>query len=108
MTAYRAMLERTSTKTAPWHIVPADHKWVRDAVVTEVLTQTLEGLGLQWPELRARAQGARRRLSGAPENDAGAGLSPGPLRPSRLWADERVSARRRNYLWKCPCLRPTP
>ena len=51
MAAYRAMLERTSTKTAPWHIVPADHKWVRDAVVTEVLTQTLEGLDLQWPEL---------------------------------------------------------
>ncbi len=53
MTAYRAMLERTSTKTAPWHIVPGDHKWVRDAVVTEVLTQTLEGLNLTWPELSA-------------------------------------------------------
>ena len=51
MTAYRAMLEKTSTSTAPWHIVPADHKWVRDAVVTDVLTQTLEGLDLQWPEL---------------------------------------------------------
>ena len=51
MTAYRAMLERTSTDAAPWHIVPADHKWVRDAVVTEVLTQTLEGLDLKWPEL---------------------------------------------------------
>ena len=51
MTAYRAMLERTSTDQAPWHIVPADHKWVRDAVVTEVLTQTLEGLDLKWPEL---------------------------------------------------------
>ena len=51
MTAYRAMLERTSTAAAPWHIVPADHKWVRDAVVTEVLTQALEGLDLEWPEL---------------------------------------------------------
>ena len=51
MTAYRAILERTSTTTAPWLIEPADHKWVRDAVVTEVLTQTLEGLDLQWPEL---------------------------------------------------------
>ena len=50
MTAYRAVLECTSTKPAPWHIVPAD-KWVRDAVVTEVLTQMLEGLDLQWPEL---------------------------------------------------------
>jgi PPK2 family polyphosphate:nucleotide phosphotransferase len=51
MVAYRAMLERTSTAAAPWHIVPSDHKWVRDAVVTEVLTQTLEGLDPKWPEL---------------------------------------------------------
>jgi PPK2 family polyphosphate:nucleotide phosphotransferase len=53
MAAYRVMLERTSTEKAPWHVVPADHKWVRDAVVTDVLTQTLEGLGLQWPALSA-------------------------------------------------------
>ena len=51
MAAYRAVLEKTSTAAAPWHIVPSDHKWVRDAVVTEVLTQTLEGLDLKWPEL---------------------------------------------------------
>jgi PPK2 family polyphosphate:nucleotide phosphotransferase len=51
MTAYRAMLERTSTKLAPWHVVPADHKWVRDAVVIEVLTQVLEGMDLEWPAL---------------------------------------------------------
>ena len=51
MTAYRAMLERTSTRAAPWYVVPADHKWVRDAVVTDVLTRTLEGLDLKWPEL---------------------------------------------------------
>ena len=38
-------------QAAPWYVVPADHKWVRDAVVTEVLTQTLEGLDLKWPEL---------------------------------------------------------
>jgi PPK2 family polyphosphate:nucleotide phosphotransferase len=49
--AYEAMLAKTSTKAAPWYIVPADHKWVRDAVVTEILTQTLEGLDLKWPEL---------------------------------------------------------
>jgi polyphosphate kinase 2 (PPK2 family) len=51
MQAYRVVLERTSTKAAPWHIVPADHKWVRDAVVTEVLTQALEALELEWPAL---------------------------------------------------------
>ncbi len=57
MTAYRAMVERTSTDTAPWHIVPADHKWVRDAVVTDVLTRTLEGLDLKWPELPREIRG---------------------------------------------------
>jgi PPK2 family polyphosphate:nucleotide phosphotransferase len=57
MTAYRAALERTSTKAAPWHIVPADRKWVRDAVVTEVLTQALEGLDLKWPELSPELRG---------------------------------------------------
>jgi PPK2 family polyphosphate:nucleotide phosphotransferase len=57
MTAYGAMLERTSTEAAPWHVVPADHKWVRDAVVTEVLTQTLEGLDLKWPELAPELRG---------------------------------------------------
>ena len=57
MTAYRAMLERTSTDAAPWHIVPADHKWVRDPVVTDVLTRTLEGLDLKWPELAPEIRG---------------------------------------------------
>jgi PPK2 family polyphosphate:nucleotide phosphotransferase len=57
MTAYRAMIERTSTGVAPWHIVPADHKWVRDAVVTDVLTRTLEGLHLKWPELAPAIRG---------------------------------------------------
>jgi len=57
MTAYRAMLERTSTAAAPWHVVPADHTWVRDAVVTDVLTRTLEGLDLKWPELAPEMRG---------------------------------------------------
>jgi PPK2 family polyphosphate:nucleotide phosphotransferase len=57
MTAYRVMLERTSTDVAPWHIVPADHKWVRDAVVADILTRTLEGLDLKWPELDPEIRG---------------------------------------------------
>jgi PPK2 family polyphosphate:nucleotide phosphotransferase len=57
MAAYRAMVERTTTKTAPWHIVPSDHKWVRDAIITEVVTQTLEGLDLRWPELAPELEG---------------------------------------------------
>ena len=41
MEAYRVMLERTSTEWAPWHVVPADRKWVRNLVVTELLVDAL-------------------------------------------------------------------
>jgi len=50
-------VERTSTAVAPWHIVPADHKWVRNAVVTDIVTRTLDGLDLKWPELAPEIRG---------------------------------------------------
>jgi PPK2 family polyphosphate:nucleotide phosphotransferase len=51
MEAYRVMLERTSTEWAPWHVVPADRKWVRNLVVSELLVEALEGLDMDWPTL---------------------------------------------------------
>lgn len=49
-TAYQAMLERTSTPWAPWYVVPADRKWYRNLVVSSVVTSTLRGLGMSYPE----------------------------------------------------------
>jgi PPK2 family polyphosphate:nucleotide phosphotransferase len=51
MAAYEAMLERTSTEWAPWYVVPADHNSVRNAVVTELLVEALDRLGMKWPPL---------------------------------------------------------
>ena len=51
MEAYAAMLERTSTTWAPWHVVPADHNSVRNAAVTELLVDALDQLDMEWPEL---------------------------------------------------------
>jgi PPK2 family polyphosphate:nucleotide phosphotransferase len=51
MEAYRDALERTSTEFAPWHVVPADHEWLRNEVVTALLVDTLSRLGLGWPDL---------------------------------------------------------
>jgi PPK2 family polyphosphate:nucleotide phosphotransferase len=51
MEAYAAMLERTSTEWAPWYVVPADRNAVRNAAVTELLVEALEGLGMKWPPL---------------------------------------------------------
>ena len=49
--AYEIVLERTSTDHAPWHCVPCDHRWVRDAIITDVLVATLADLKMTWPEL---------------------------------------------------------
>lgn len=48
--AFEDVLEKTSTEDAPWYIVPADRKWYRNLVISEILIQTLEGLDMQYPE----------------------------------------------------------
>ena len=50
MEAYQVALGRTSTQFAPWYIVPANHKWHRDLVVATTIIQTLEGLGMRYPQ----------------------------------------------------------
>jgi len=49
-TAFEEALSRTSTPTAPWYVVPANRKWFRNLVVSEILVQTLEGLNMSYPE----------------------------------------------------------
>jgi PPK2 family polyphosphate:nucleotide phosphotransferase len=51
MEVYRVMLEETSTEWAPWHVIPADRKWVRNLVVSELLVDALERLDMDWPTL---------------------------------------------------------
>jgi PPK2 family polyphosphate:nucleotide phosphotransferase len=43
------MLSRCNTKHAPWHIVPADRKWHRNLVVSNLLRETLEAMDPQFP-----------------------------------------------------------
>ena len=50
MTAYEDVLSKTSTKYAPWYIVPANRKWYRDLVISSVLVDTLESLKMKYPE----------------------------------------------------------
>ncbi|OHU68647.1 PPK2 family polyphosphate kinase, partial [Mycobacteroides chelonae] len=47
--AYQAVLEKTSTEYAPWHVIPCDRKWYSRLAVTALLDETLDGLNLSWP-----------------------------------------------------------
>jgi PPK2 family polyphosphate:nucleotide phosphotransferase len=50
MQAYEDVLNKTSTIAAPWIIVPANHKWYRDLVISSILVDGLEGLKMKFPE----------------------------------------------------------
>jgi PPK2 family polyphosphate:nucleotide phosphotransferase len=64
--AFADMLQHTSTKWAPWWVIPADHKWVTRALVGGILTGTINNLRLKKPtpsaEQRRLIERARREL----------------------------------------------
>ena len=47
--AYEDALSECSTKQAPWHIVPANHKWCRNLYVAETIVSTLRDLKMKYP-----------------------------------------------------------
>lgn len=49
-TAYEEAISRTSTSHAPWYVVPADRKWVRDVAVATILATTLRSMAPRPPE----------------------------------------------------------
>ena len=56
MSAYEQCLSATSTKWAPWHVIPADHKWVSRAMVAHIVSAAIESLDLKYPEVTAEKQ----------------------------------------------------
>jgi PPK2 family polyphosphate:nucleotide phosphotransferase len=48
--AYEVMLTRCSTVWAPWHVIPADRKWARNAAIAAIVRDTLEAMGPQYPQ----------------------------------------------------------
>jgi PPK2 family polyphosphate:nucleotide phosphotransferase len=50
MRAYEDVLSKTSTKWAPWYIVPANRKWYRNLVIATILVEALEGLHMSYPQ----------------------------------------------------------
>ena len=48
--AYELMLERCSTEWAPWHVIPSDHKWARNAAVAFIVCEALEDMDPKYPK----------------------------------------------------------
>jgi PPK2 family polyphosphate:nucleotide phosphotransferase len=64
--AHEEMLARTTTRAAPWHIVPADHRWFSALAVADLMARKLRSLKLRYPstkdEEKKEMEKARRRL----------------------------------------------
>lgn len=50
-TAFEDAISATSTKRAPWHIIPADRKYVARALVADIVTVAIQDLGLNYPKV---------------------------------------------------------
>jgi PPK2 family polyphosphate:nucleotide phosphotransferase len=61
--AYREMLQRTSTAIAPWYMVPADDKRVRDVLVARTVTETLERMDPRYPGSPPELEALRKVLA---------------------------------------------
>jgi PPK2 family polyphosphate:nucleotide phosphotransferase len=51
MKAYEEVITKTSTDLAPWYVIPADRKWYRDLVVSQIMVNTLKGLNMEYPKI---------------------------------------------------------
>ncbi|MDB5636631.1 MAG: polyphosphate kinase 2 family protein [Bradyrhizobium sp.] len=49
MAVYQDIVRHTSSPVAPWHVVPADHKWFARVVIGSAIVSTLETLNLRFP-----------------------------------------------------------
>jgi PPK2 family polyphosphate:nucleotide phosphotransferase len=51
MKAYEDAIRHTSTRWAPWHVIPADNKWFMRVAVASIIVEAMEKLELAYPEL---------------------------------------------------------
>jgi PPK2 family polyphosphate:nucleotide phosphotransferase len=63
--AYAAALEATSTKHAPWYIIPADHKWFMRTAVAAILADHLEQMDPAFPKLGRKEKAEMREAVAA-------------------------------------------
>jgi polyphosphate kinase 2 (PPK2 family) len=70
MNAYEDMFNHTSTEWAPWHIIPADHKWYTRLAVADIICAKLKELKLQYPQVTQEHLQELQRVKGILENES--------------------------------------
>jgi PPK2 family polyphosphate:nucleotide phosphotransferase len=63
MAAYQAVMDKTSTVGAPWHVVPANRKWYARLAVANLVLDALKEMDPQWPAATFDVAAEQVRLS---------------------------------------------
>jgi polyphosphate kinase 2 (PPK2 family) len=70
MRAYEEVLSGTSTKSAPWHIIPADNRWFTALAVADLVVTKLKELKLRYPGAKADERREMAEARNALEQEA--------------------------------------
>jgi PPK2 family polyphosphate:nucleotide phosphotransferase len=48
--AFEKMIQRTSTESAPWYVIPANNKKYRNEIISSIIVETMENFNMEWPK----------------------------------------------------------
>jgi hypothetical protein len=82
--AYEEAIARTSTKQAPWFVIPSNHKWFRNLAISQIIADTMEDMGLQLPPPHVDIADIRRKCHVAEHDPRGKNEKGTPRSKSRL------------------------
>jgi PPK2 family polyphosphate:nucleotide phosphotransferase len=63
--AYEDAMAATSTKHAPWYVIPSNHKWFRNLAISQVISDTMGEMGLKLPPTHVDIADIRRKYHAA-------------------------------------------
>src|SRR5271169_367318 len=69
--AFEDAMHATSTREAPWYVIPSNHKWFRNLAVSQIMADTMAGLGLAFPAPSVDLADIRRKYHAAVKEEKG-------------------------------------
>jgi PPK2 family polyphosphate:nucleotide phosphotransferase len=69
--AYEDAMELTSTKRAPWYVIPSNHKWFRNLAISQIIADTMDEMGLKLPPTHVDIADIRRKYHAAEREEKG-------------------------------------
>ncbi len=70
--AFEDAMSATSTKDAPWYVIPSNHKWFRNLAVSQIMADTMEDLKLAYPKPTVDLDDIRRKYHAAASEERNA------------------------------------